>query len=120
MLKVLIVEDSPVVRSAYVTFFRDHHYQVEAASEGLEALSLAKQKTYDIILMDIHLPHMDGIFLTTQLRKEKYLKEPVIIGVTADDNPNRHQLCLEAGMNDIMLKSASLNDILVCIKKHMS
>jgi CheY-like chemotaxis protein len=117
-MKILVVEDSQIVRKAYVTFLQEQKNDVDYAADGLRALALAKKK-YDFILMDIYLPHINGIDITYRLRQKQNIGNPVIIGITSDTDPNRHQMCLDAGMNEVLEKPIGLDEILATIKKYI-
>jgi CheY-like chemotaxis protein len=116
-MKILVVEDSQIVRTAYVAFLREHMHQVDSAPDGLQALAMAKNQ-YNVILMDIYLPHMNGIDITYRLRQQNNIGNPIIIGLTSDVDPNRHQMCLDAGMNEVLQKTISLEDIITTIHKY--
>ncbi len=116
-MKILVVEDNQIVRTAYVTLFSVLNYQVEYASDGLQALSMAKNK-YDVILLDIHLPHINGVDVTLTLRRKKNIGNPYIIGITGDLSEELYKMCLQAGMNEVLHKPADPKKILEIINKH--
>jgi CheY-like chemotaxis protein len=69
--------------------------------------------------MDIFLPHLNGIDVTLQLRRNKNkVGNPVIIYIKNDSNPARYQMCLDAGMNDILCKPVGPEQILAAIMRY--
>ena len=82
-----------------------HGYQVAIAKNGVEAVDLAQRKRFDLILMDCHMPRMNGYEATALIRKNEaeQKRTPIIAltGSTLKDDPNRHR---EAGMDDFLEK----------------
>ncbi len=118
MIKILVVEDSQIVRAAYVSYLKRYRFQVDCAADGLQALAMAVNK-YHVILMDVYLPHINGIDVTFKLRQQSNIGDPVIIGITSDAEPARHQMCLDAGMNEVLQKPLESKHILAVINKYL-
>ena len=114
MKKVLIAEDN---NSNYIlmTYILKKYYQFERAKNGQEAVEMAEKNTYDIVLMDIKMPIMDGLEATKAI-KEKFPDLP-IIALTANAFDSDRQLALEAGCNDFLSKPVSSDLCLQTIKK---
>ncbi len=114
MKKILIVEDND---SNYIlmTYILKKYYQFERAKNGQEAVEMAEKNTYDIVLMDIKMPIMDGLEATKAI-KEKFPDLP-IIALTANAFDSDRQLALEAGCNDFLSKPVSSDLCLQTIKK---
>jgi signal transduction histidine kinase/CheY-like chemotaxis protein len=107
-LAVLVVDDNPVNRLLVDQVIRSHWPQahVVQAHNGKQALSLLGQQLFDLVLMDMLMPEMDGIVATSMLRQtvtSPNQKIPVL-GLTANISTDDHLRCLKAGMNDIVLK----------------
>jgi|SRR5271168_98302 len=100
-IQVLVVEDDEVSAQAARTMLERLGCQVDAASNGAEAIELFRQKTYDLILMDWQMPRMDGLETTARIRRMPQGRETPIVGTTA--SMSRLE-CLAAGMNDVMPK----------------
>ena len=113
-LKVMLVEDDPVNQIVMEAVLRDLGVQVLTADSGEQALDLLEQKAVDLVLMDCHMPEMDGLTTTRHWRgKEARLQRPrvPVIGLTGDVYSGAREACLEAGMDDYLTKPASRADI---------
>ncbi len=80
-----------------------HNYETSEACNGLEAIAMLKQQRFDVVLMDLHMPEMDGIGATTAIRNELKLDVP-IIALTANAFQAEIDKCLSAGMNSYVTK----------------
>ena len=113
-LKVMLVEDDPVNQIVMEAVLRDLGVQVLTADSGEQALDLLEQEAVDLVLMDCHMPEMDGLTTTRHWRgKEARLQRPrvPVIGLTGDVYSGAREACLEAGMDDYLTKPASRADI---------
>jgi len=80
-------------------------YEVDLAANGLEVLEALARQTYDVILMDVQMPEMDGLTATRQICTESGSgQRPYIIAMTANAMPGDRQICLDAGMDDYISK----------------
>ena len=114
MKKILIAEDNDS-NFILMTYIMKKYYQFERAKNGQEAVEMAEKNTYDIVLMDIKMPIMDGLEATKAI-KEKFPDLP-IIALTANAFDSDRQLALEAGCNDFLSKPVSSDLCLQTIKK---
>ena len=116
MKKILIAEDND---SNYIlmTYILKKYYQFERAKNGQEAVEMAEKDEYDIVLMDIKMPIMDGLEATKAI-KAKFPDLP-IVALTANAFDSDRQLALEAGCNDFLSKPVSSEICLQTIKKHL-
>ncbi|MFY9224048.1 MAG: ATP-binding protein [Blastocatellia bacterium] len=115
-LEILVAEDNLINQQIALKVLKKIGYQADIASNGLEVLNKLEQKQYDLILMDVQMPEMDGLEATRQICK-LYSKEkrPRIIAVTAGAMEANRQQCLEAGMDGFSTKPidiVKLNQIL--------
>ena len=78
--------------------------QFDLASNGEEAIAAVEKKTYDIILMDVQMPIMDGLTATRAIRKSHTSDQLPIIALTANVQQEDKENCLKAGMNDFLTK----------------
>ena len=102
--KVLLVEDNTINQQVAQEVLAGVGLVVDIAEDGLEAIAKVKESTYDIVLMDIQMPNLDGIQATKQIRSEaKYRKLP-ILAMTAHAMTGDREKSLEAGMNDHVVK----------------
>jgi CheY-like chemotaxis protein len=103
-LKILVVEDNFINQEVCKDILEFMGCVVDVAKDGLEAVEKAKNIFYDAILMDIHLPSMDGYEATRQIRLEPSSSKSIIIALTASALDGDRQKCLDAGMNDYISK----------------
>jgi CheY-like chemotaxis protein len=105
-LSVLLVEDGFVNREVAVGFLELQGHRVESAENGLEALAILEHKTYDVVLMDLEMPEMDGIQATQAIReREKQTGGHIpIIAMTAHAVQGYRERCLGAGMDGFLTK----------------
>lgn len=101
---ILLVEDNYFNQTLAVILLQKLGYQVVTVSSGEQALATLAQRSVSLILMDIELPGVDGYACTRQLRQQPALATLPIIAMTAHNTDNIRQLCLAAGMNDVLTK----------------
>jgi len=110
--KILLVEDNLINQKVSLQSLRGMGFEVDLAVNGVEAIEKYKQQQYDLILMDIQMPVMDGITATKkirQLEQDRKIEKPIqIIAITANSLKDDRQKCLEAGMNEYISKPFNL------------
>ncbi|MDN3582962.1 hybrid sensor histidine kinase/response regulator [Mucilaginibacter flavus] len=116
-LHILIAEDNLINQKVARQILQKMGYQADIAVNGLEALEAAIAKPYDIILMDVQMPEMDGLEATRQIRKTLAL-QPVIIAMTANAMVEDKEACLQAGMNDYLSKPMKIAEIVSVLEKY--
>ncbi len=102
-LRILLVEDNPVNQKVAIFTLKKLGYQADIANNGLEALNAVRQKTYDLVLMDVQMPEMDGL-TATRLIRQQLGNQIRIVAMTANALPEDVQACLDAGMDDYLSK----------------
>lgn len=102
-MRVLLVEDNSINQSLVQTIFRHWNVACCIANNGREAVELLKAETFDLILMDIQMPEMDGYTATQKIRTELQLNTP-IVAMTAHAMAGEREKCLSYGMNDYLAK----------------
>jgi PAS domain S-box-containing protein len=106
--RVLLVEDNSANERVQALFLGRMGVQPEIVRDGREALAAVERQEFDVVLMDLQLPHLDGAAATRLIRAQVPAKnQPMIIGMSASSRPVDRQSCLEAGMNDFLLKPVS-------------
>ena len=100
---MLVVEDNPINREVAVELLRLVGLVVETAEDGARALEMTRSRSYDLVLMDMQMPQLDGLEATRALRARDGLALP-IIAMTANAFGEDRASCLEAGMNDHVAK----------------
>ncbi|NQV99488.1 MAG: PAS domain S-box protein [Rhodospirillales bacterium] len=103
-LNVLIAEDNEVNAIIAKAFLEKFGHQVKHVVNGKLAVEAAKDGWADFILMDIHMPEMDGVDATKAIRETEFGKTVPIVGLTAEAFAERHALFMEAGMNGVLTK----------------
>jgi two-component system, sensor histidine kinase len=99
-----LVEDNPVNRLLATKLLQKLGINPVIAMDGLEALEAVKNKDYDMILMDIQMPNMDGLTATRHIRQMALSKQPIIIALTANAFTEDQIACKEAGMDEFLSK----------------
>ncbi|MEM7131392.1 MAG: response regulator [Chloroflexota bacterium] len=104
-LKILVVEDNLVNQKVVLALLKKSGYHADVAVNGVEALVALRERPYDLILMDINMPEMDGVEATQHIRTEWPTSEqPHIIAVTANAMKGDRERFLDAGMDDYVSK----------------
>jgi hypothetical protein len=110
VLQVLVVEDNPVNQKLIGLLLQRLGYaDVVMADNGLSALQQLQQRSFDLILMDMEMPEMDGVETTRRIRGLPLQPQPYIVALTANAFTDDQQRCLAAGMNDFISKPINLN-----------
>lgn len=102
-INVLLVEDNILNRMVVINSLKYFNCNITEAVNGIEAVEIVKDKSFDIILMDMQMPEMDGIEATVKIREELKLQTP-IIALTANAFKSEVERCKDAGMNDYITK----------------
>ncbi|AUC62086.1 two-component sensor / regulator [Cyanobacterium sp. HL-69] len=103
-LKILLAEDNLVNQKVALLTLKKMGYQADTAKNGVEVLEKIEHNFYDVILMDVQMPEMDGLTATRMIRSRPNLPQPHIIALTANALDGDSQICLNAGMNDYISK----------------
>ena len=112
-VNVLVVDDEERIRRLLRMYLEREDFNIEEAENGTEALELSLNNDYDVILLDIMMPEMDGIEVCTELRKEK--DTPVIMLTAKGEEANRVQ-GLETGADDYIVKPFSPREVVLRVK----
>lgn len=111
-LRILSAEDNPTNQELVVTVMRKMGYTIDAVENGKKALEIMEHNTYDIILMDVQMPVMNGMEATYEIIKKYPENErPYIIALTANAMPGDRERFLEAGMVDYLSKPIRFKDV---------
>ena len=102
--RILVVDDEPINREITHSLLQDAGLAVDVAEDGLAALALVDERDYDLILMDVQMPQMDGLEATRQIRGRPHGERLPILALTANAFADDRAACLAAGMNDFVSK----------------
>jgi PAS domain S-box-containing protein len=104
-LRILVAEDMPANQKVMTLMLANMGYRPDAAMNGVEALAALERQAYDVVLMDVQMPEMDGLTAAREIRR-RYPpgKRPRIIAVTANASQRDREACLAAGMDDYIAK----------------
>lgn len=119
--EILLVEDSPANQMVATAMLNKLGFQkIDLADNGEAALTLAATNTYDLVLMDIQMPGIDGYETTRQLRQRTdSWSELPILAMTANVMPGEREKCFDAGMNDFIGKPVRNEQLLRALKRHL-
>jgi CheY-like chemotaxis protein/HPt (histidine-containing phosphotransfer) domain-containing protein len=117
-LRILMAEDNVTNQKVALHILKRLGYRADVAANGLEVLEAMSRQAYDVILMDVHMPELDGLETTRRIRQAEGDKTtPHIIAMTANAMQGDRETCLKAGMNDYISKPIRVSDLVTALKK---
>jgi PAS domain S-box-containing protein len=117
-LRILLAEDNKVNQKVALKILEKLGYRADVASNGLEVIDAIERQPYDVILMDIQMPEMDGVRATEKIRsKIDKIQQPQIIAMTANALKTDHDTYLAIGMNDYIIKPFKVEDLISVLMK---
>lgn len=120
-VKILLVEDNLVNRHLAQEYLNLWHCSYESVENGQEAVDKVKDNNYDVVLMDVQMPIMNGLEATAEIRKMDAPKRFVpIIALTANAMKGDQEMCLKAGMDDYVSKPLNVDALKSVISKYAS
>jgi PAS domain S-box-containing protein len=118
-LHILLAEDNPVNKRVAVGFLERLGYQIDTVANGLEAVEAVRRQPYDLVLMDVRMPEMDGLDATRKIRAElSPERQPRIVAMTAYAYQEELAECLAAGMDDFLTKPIQNERLAAILTKH--
>jgi CheY-like chemotaxis protein len=111
-LRILLAEDNPVNQKVAIGMLQSLGYKADVATNGIEVLQALERQHYDVVLMDVQMPEMDGYEATCCIRKRKPSeKQPWIIAMTAYALEGDKEECFKAGMNEYIRKPIKITEL---------
>jgi signal transduction histidine kinase/ActR/RegA family two-component response regulator len=117
-LRILLAEDNVINQKVGLRILERLGFKADLAQNGVEVVNALRQKPYDLILMDVQMPQMDGLEATAIIRSEFLAAEqPKIVALTANVQPHERQLYLESGMDDYVSKPIRIPELQAVIAR---
>lgn len=117
---VLVVDDSDETRLMLLRMLQGEGYSSLEARNGVEALAKVDEYSPDLIIMDLNMPHLDGLTATERIRQYREHRFGVpIVAITAFDTYGMKDAAIEAGCNDYLLKPLDLDQLGTVIRNHL-
>jgi signal transduction histidine kinase/CheY-like chemotaxis protein/HPt (histidine-containing phosphotransfer) domain-containing protein len=117
-LKILLAEDNIVNQKVALHLLQRIGYQADVVGNGLEVLEAIQHQAYDVVLMDVQMPEMDGLAATRRICQEiPYSVRPRIIAMTANAMQGDREECLNAGMDDYVSKPIRLEELMQALRR---
>ncbi|MEO6245220.1 MAG: ATP-binding protein [Opitutaceae bacterium] len=117
-LEILLAEDNAVNQKVALRFLERLGYRADAVANGLEAVNTLEHRCYDLVLMDLQMPEMDGFEATRQIRaRVPQDRQPKIVALTANAMQGDREACLAAGMDGYISKPVKMHEITEVIRR---
>jgi PAS domain S-box-containing protein len=116
-LRILLVEDNAVNRMVALRLLEQLGCRADVANSGQEALALIDARTYDLVLMDVRMPELDGLEVTRRVRARHDISQPRIVALTAGVTLPERAACLSAGMDDCLPKPLHRERLADCLDR---
>jgi CheY-like chemotaxis protein len=116
-LRILIAEDNRTNQLVALGFLGKLGYQADLASNGLEVIEALERKSYDLVLMDCHMPQMDGFEATLQIVEKYKGDRPRIIALTASTLREDIERCFSSGMDGFLSKPLALSPLVKSLQQ---
>ncbi|OUC06790.1 hypothetical protein RY27_18815, partial [Litorilinea aerophila] len=114
----LLAGDNLVNRKVALRMLNRLGFEADVAANGIEAVEAAIHRPYDVILMDVQMPEMDGLEATRQIRQKLGATGPYIIAMTAAAMQLDKEKCLAAGMDDFVPKPTRIDDLRAALERY--
>ena len=116
-LRILLAEDNVVNQKLALRILQQMGYRADLASNGIEAVESVRRQTYDVVLMDVQMPEMDGLEASKRITTQWSAAErPRIVAMTANAMQGDRELCLAAGMDDYLTKPIRVDQLVQALQ----
>jgi PAS domain S-box-containing protein len=117
-LRILLAEDNVVNQKLALRLLSQMGFRADVAANGLEAIQAIERQPYDVVLMDVQMPEMDGLEATRQICARWLPSDrPRIVAMTANAMQGDREMCLEAGMDDYLAKPIRVDELILALEK---
>jgi PAS domain S-box-containing protein len=116
-LRILLAEDNAVNQKLALRLLQQLGYRADLASNGFETIDSLERQIYDVVLMDVQMPEMDGLEATRLIRTSADLTQPCIIAMTANAMEGDREMCIAAGMDDYISKPIRVHELVGALMK---
>jgi CheY-like chemotaxis protein len=117
-LRILLAEDNVVNQKLALRLLEQMGYRADVAANGLEAVAAVERQTYDLVLMDVQMPEMDGFEASREItRRWPVNRRPRIVAMTANAMQGDRDLCLAAGMDDYLSKPIRVEELVTALER---
>ena len=111
-LRILLAEDNAVNQKLAMRILQQMGYRADLASNGIEAVECVERQTYDVILMDVQMPEMDGLEASRRITRRWPSERPRIVAMTANAMQGDREMCIAAGMDDYLTKPIRVDQLI--------
>ncbi len=115
-LRILVAEDNPVNQRLALLLLEQLGYQAELAANGSEVLAAVERRPFDLVLMDVQMPELDGLAATRALRQRQPRGGPRVVAMTASALREDREACLAAGMDDFLTKPIRIEALVAALQ----
>ena len=117
-LRILLAEDNVVNQKLAVRLLAQMGYRADLAANGLEAIDAVERQTYDVVLMDVQMPEMDGFEASREInRRWPDVRRPRLVAMTANAMEGDRELCTAAGMDDYVAKPIRVEELVAALER---
>jgi PAS domain S-box-containing protein len=117
-LRILVAEDNAVNQQVAQLLLKKLGYQADMAADGLEALQALEREPYDVVLMDVQMPTMDGLEATRRIHQQwPEARRPYVVAATANAMREEREACLAAGMSDYLSKPIRIEELAAALSR---
>jgi CheY-like chemotaxis protein len=121
--RILVAEDNPVNQKVVGKFLEHEGFDVTFVNDGRRAVEAVAARSFDLVLMDCHMPELDGYAATQEIRSKEMASGGArlpIVAVTANASDTDRELCLKAGMDDFVPKPIERKNLLAAVRRHLT
>jgi CheY-like chemotaxis protein len=119
-LRVLLVDDNAINRTVALQMLRRLGLDPATAADGQQAIDATRRETYDVVLMDVQMPGIDGLETTRRIRRSALSRQPRIVAMTANAIEGDREVCLDAGMDDYLAKPVRLDALAAALRRQVA